>query len=133
MKNQNILVSLLLIVIFSGLGFFAGTKYQSSKTPTFGRMGNRPEISGTPRRMGFNQIMGEIIAQDEKTLTIKTLDGSSKIIVLTESTLYNKSSEAAITDLKTGEKVAIFGKENQDGTVTADNINLNPALRAQTN
>jgi len=43
-----------------------------------------------------------------------------------EKTQINKASEAAKEDLVVGETVAVFGQENQDGTVTAENIQLNP-------
>lgn len=56
-------------------------------------------------------------------------DGSSKIVLFSDKTEINKAAEATKEDLKVGEKVAVFGTENSDGSVTAQNIQLNPQLR----
>ena len=55
--------------------------------------------------------------------------GSSKIIILTDSTAINKSAEGTREDFKTGEKIGVFGTENSDGSITAQNIQLNPTVR----
>lgn len=63
---------------------------------------------------------------DDKSITVKLQDGSSKIVLLSNTTAYNKSATGAKSDLKTGEKVAVFGTENSDGSVTARDVQLNP-------
>lgn len=131
MKNTYI-VPVLLIIIFSGVSFFVGTRYQQSKIPNFANrdfrqiVGDRAAGRG---RLAGGQIMGEIISTDDKSITVKLADGSSKIIILSSTTSINKASEASTTDLVVGEKVAIFGTTSQDGLVTAQNIQLNPILR----
>jgi len=128
MKN-NALTIVLLLIVFTGVGFFAGTKYQQSKVPSFAdRGGNRQQIgnnSGNRGRMG-GQVMGEILSSDEKSITVKLVDGSSKIVLLGTTTTINKAAEATASDLKIGEKVSVFGQTNADGSVTAQNIQLNP-------
>jgi len=57
-------------------------------------------------------------------------DGSSRIVIVSETTQINKAEQATKTDLKIGEKVAVFGQENSDGSVTAQNIQLNPTFRS---
>lgn len=90
----------------------------------------QPRDTGSPvGRQGFRPVNGEIISADDKSITVKLPDNSSKIVLLTDTTIINKSAEGAKEDLKTGEKVALFGTENSDGTVTAQNIQLNPAFR----
>jgi hypothetical protein len=135
MKNINIPITILLIVIFTAVGFFGGTKYQQSKIVSQrGQFGDRIQAGGNNSqgnrmRQGGGQIIGEISAQDEKTITVTLQDGSSKIILLSEKTTINKASQGLISDLKVGEKVAVFGSANTDGSVTAQNIQLNPIIR----
>lgn len=133
MKNPIVIVVLLLLV--GGGAFFGGMKYQQSKQPTFSRQfgnGQGPAGAGgqqsqnRARTGGGGQVFGEIISQDDKSITVKLQDGSSKIVLLSNTTAINKSSEGLKADLKVGEKVAVFGSQNSDGSVTAQNIQLNP-------
>lgn len=73
---------------------------------------------------GMAPVNGEIISQDDTSITIKMPDGSSKIVILSDQTKVNKSSEGAKTDLKTGEKVTAFGTQNQDGSITAQSVSI---------
>ncbi len=82
---------------------------------------------------GGGQVLGEITSVDDKSITVKNQDGSSKIVILSDKTEINKASEAAKTDLKIGEKVSAFGTTNSDGSVTAQNIQLNPITRITPN
>lgn len=136
--TKNNLIVLLLIILFTGAGFFAGTKYQQSKIVSQrsqfgGRMqqainqGNQPQPNRA--RLGGRQVVGEIINQDEKTITVKLQDGSSKVVLLSDTTSINKASQGSKADLTVGLKVGIFGTENADGSVTAQNIQLNPISR----
>ena len=138
--NKQYLIIIVLIVAVGGGAFFGGMKYQQSKQPNFSRQfaeqgarmgqGQIQGNAGLPAgRQGFRPVSGEIISGDEKSITVKLQDGSSKIILLTDKTEINKASEATKDDLKTGEKVAVFGTENSDGSVTAQNIQLNPLDR----
>lgn len=139
MKQHSIAVILLVAVITGAGGFFAGTRYQQSKQPeglvrmqngqgravmlgngNGGRMGNRN---------GFRPVSGQIIKQDGTSVTVKLNDGSSKIILLGESTGINKAESGSKTDLTVGTQVAVFGTENADGSVTAQNIQINPIFK----
>jgi hypothetical protein len=73
---------------------------------------------------GMTPVGGEIISQDDTSVTVKMPDGSSKIVILSENTTINKSSTGSKTDLKTGEQITAFGTQNQDGSVTAQNISI---------
>jgi len=134
MKNKNLIIMILLLVIVGGGAFFAGMKYQQSKQRNvarqfFGQMGGRQGVS--TNRLGFRPVNGEIIAADEKSITVKLQDGSSKIVIVSETTQINKAEQATKEDLKIGEKVAVFGQENSDGSLTAQNIQINPLLRRE--
>jgi len=131
MKSLYLVVAILVVLVGAG-AFFGGMKYQQSKQPAFlrqmgGVQGQRTGTGGN--RMGFRPVNGEIISSDDKSITVKLQDGSSKIVLFSDSTEINKAAEATKEDLKAGEKVAVFGQENSDGTVTAQNIQLNPEFR----
>ncbi len=131
MKSIYLVVAILVVIVGGG-AFFAGMKYQQSKQPAFlrqmaGVQGQRTGTGGN--RTGFRPVNGEIISSDDKSITVKLQDGSSKIVLLSDNTQINKAAEATKEDLKAGEKVAVFGQENSDGTVTAQNIQLNPEFR----
>jgi hypothetical protein len=133
MKKQNTLVITILVVIIVGAGgFFAGMKYQQGQRGQFGgRMmgGNQQGNNNNGNRMGFRPVNGDIIASDDKSITVKASDGSSKIVLVSQTTTINKAAIATKDDLKVGEKVAVFGQTNSDGSVTAQNIQLNPIQR----
>lgn len=135
-KSNQLVIGTVLIIITSAAGFFAGTKYQQSKVPSFGSGQNMPRFGGNAggniggnnarTRMGGN-IAGEILSADGKSVTVKLNDGSNKIILISDKTSVNKASSATVSDLKVGEKIAAFGNANTDGSVTAQNIQINPS------
>jgi len=134
MKNNMIVIVVIVSLVVGAGGFFAGMKYQQSKNPA-GRFGNLQGARNGQfgqRAQGLRPVNGEIISSDDKSITVKLQDGSSKIVFLTDTTTFSKSEEGSKGDLKTGEKVAVFGTENSDGSVTAQNVQLNPQLRVFT-
>jgi len=133
--KQNIIAVILLVTVIAGAGgFFAGTKYQQNKRGQFMTQtgnGTRPggmmnPQSGNGQRGGFRPVSGEIIKSDATSVTVKLTDGSSKIILLTEATQINKAETGTAEDLTAGTMVAVFGSENADGSVTAQNVQVNP-------
>lgn len=150
MKNkQTHVISMVILIIAVTIGsFFCGTKYQQNKTVSnfrqqiIGSNGQRRELGqGVGQNAinndiaknrgqipGFRQTVGEIISLDDKTLTIKMADGSSKIVLISDTTKINQSTAATKTDLKVGIKIMVNGETNSDGSVTSRNIEINPAF-----
>jgi len=137
MKTNQIISIVVLIVVASAASFFIGTKYQQRKTVSqfsqrIGQnmMGRGDNNSSQANRGGnaFRQTIGEIISADDKSITVKLVDGSSKIILFADTTTINQSTEAAKTDLKVGTKVAVMGDQNTDGSVIGRNIEINPRV-----
>ncbi len=129
MQNKMMVMVAMLLIVVAGGAFFAGMKYQQSQSPRFGNFQGARNGQFPQRTQETRLTNGEIVSQDDKSITVKVQDGGSKIVLLTDTTVINKSAEGAKSDLKMGEKVAVFGKENADGSVTAQNIQLNPVLR----
>lgn len=115
MKQKEIITIILISVLVGVAAFFGGIKYQQSQR---GRFQNAP----AGRMNGFRPISGDILSTDDKTLTLKLNDGSSKIIILSAKTEISKSSTASATDLKVGGKITVQGQTNTDGSVTAQSI-----------
>lgn len=126
----------LIVIGVGAMAFFGGMKYQESISPGarlagFANGGTRAvgmRTNGQQSRMGIRPVSGEILSSDEDSLTVKIQDGGSKIVLYTEKTTINKASVAEKSDVKTGEKVMIIGTENTDGSMTAQNIQLNPVF-----
>ena len=135
MKN-NYLITAVLVIVFAGAGFYGGMKYQQSKVSSLsGQFSNRQgmmrngQVGGNGNRSGFRPVAGEIISADGKSITVKLQDDSSKIVLINDKTVINKAQTVSKSELKVGEKVSVFGSENTDGSVTAQNVQLNPILR----
>lgn len=128
LKNNNILVFIVIVITLAG-GFFAGMTYQKGKQPTFpGRAGNGNQGGRGQFTQGARPVAGEIIAADDKSVTVKLRDGSTKIMIISDKTTINKAVEGTKADLKVGEQVTGFGQDNSDGSVTAQNIQLRSGM-----
>lgn len=128
MKNKNIVIMILVLIIVAGGAFLAGTKYQQSKAPSSRQFNGTGSRNGGQNGVGFRPVSGQIINADDKSITVKLQDGSSRIVILSAKTTINKAAEATKADLKTGETVLVVGQQNTDGSVTAQNIQLNPGF-----
>ena len=83
------------------------------------------------QRMGQNNSggafeNGEIISKDDKSITIKTREGSSKIIYFSNSTTIGKTVDGSVSDLNIGNQVMVNGKNDSSGVITAQNIQIRP-------
>lgn len=91
MKN-NMIITVVMVVIIGALGFFGGMQYQKSQRSNFTAGG---QGGGFARRFGQNgqngqAIRGEIISSDQNSITVKLADGSTKIIILSSSATIGK-------------------------------------------
>jgi len=132
---KPVVVTIIMVGV-GALAFFGGMQYQQSRQSTIrnsmlGQQGiGRNGQTGTVRRMGNGQpVSGEIISIDATSLTVKLIDGSSRIVLISGKTIFNKTSSVEKSELKVGEKVGIFGTSNTDGSMSAENIQLNPQFR----
>jgi hypothetical protein len=142
-KNQYIL--LVTILLIAGLSFFAGTRYQLSKGngrslqavsgrgTLSGQSANQKTQSSGGSRMqnglaNGGLVSGEIISKDGQSLTVKSNDGSTKIVIIADSTVYKKSSDASVQDLNIGEIVTIISSSNTDGSLTAKTVTLGETM-----
>ncbi len=135
MKNK-LITNVIIVIVVGLIAFFGGMKYQESKGGK--TAGEAARTVGGRNGGQFGQgrglvrggaTLGEIISSDDKSITVKMTDGSSKIVLLTDKTQINKAAAGTISDLKTGVRVFVSGTANPDGSETAENIQLNPTFR----
>lgn len=130
--NNLIIIFVVVLIIGVGAAFFGGMKYQESKTP--GRPAGQNQGQFRQRNVtNGTAVNGDVLNTDAKSLTVKLPDGSSKIVLFNDKTTVSQSFASATSDIKTGERVAIFGTANSDGSVTAQNIQINPIQRGPGN
>jgi len=135
--NKTIVIAGLIALLVGIGGFVGGTYYQRSQaTSRFAQFGSGTGGQGGQfyRRFGqaganANVVRGQVVSTDENTVTVKLMDGSSKILVIGSSTSFMKSTSGSLSDLKAGDTVMAFGTANSDGSVTAQNVEINPPMR----
>lgn len=118
-------ITIVVALVVSALAFFGGMQYQKSQRGSFaGRFGGQGGFARTGDAQGTRPVSGSILSQDANSITVKMPDGSTKIVILSDKTAINKASAGAKSDLTTGAKVAVFGTQNSDGSITAQVISL---------
>lgn len=73
-------------------------------------------------RNGGDFVSGEIISKDEQSLTLKMPDGGSKIVFFSDSIKILKTVEGSAEDIAAGKQIMVSGKQNSDGSYTAQTI-----------
>ncbi|MFH1098551.1 MAG: DUF5666 domain-containing protein [Candidatus Uhrbacteria bacterium] len=128
------------VIVVGGAAFYGGMRYERGKNGhlDFSSEQRRQAFQQTsPRAGGFtrdggrmdtNVISGEIITQDDKSITIKINNGGSQIVFLSQDTEITKSVSGSSDDLTPGETVFVSGKQNRDGSITAQTVQLRPQL-----
>ncbi len=102
-----------------------GANFQRGSGPD-GQPGQRIPGQRPSRNGGGNFIMGEVLSKDDKSITIKTQDGSSRVVYFSGSTMIGKATAGSIDDVTNGEQVTVGGTSNPDGSLSAQNIQIRP-------
>ncbi len=136
MDKKMIITVVITLAIAGGAGFYGGMLYGQSTNANSRANLNRQGAGlamGTGQRGGSAQQNGgfsggEIIKKDNTSITVKLSNGSSQIILFSDTTKIMKSAEGAAADLIVGGQVTITGSKNQDGSITAQSIQIRPAV-----
>ncbi len=141
--GKIIVPSLIALLVGGGIGFYGGMQYAKntrSVSEGWESRANDPNLSPEERaqfmaRRGSGQggkrgaqsgpgTLGEIIAKDETSVTVKLRDGGSKIIFFGSSTQIVKSMNGSLADLSIGTNVFANGMANDDGSIAAESIQI---------
>lgn len=135
--NPKIIGAVVAVVLVGGGSFYAGMVYAKSNgsgrgSGQFGQQFVQGGGSGPGGGRGFRGgagggfIAGEVLSMDDKSLTIKGPDGSTKIVFIGSSTQVMKTSAGALSDIAQGSEVSVMGTANQDGSLTAQSVSIRP-------
>ncbi len=139
MKNTKVVVPVVLLLVGLGAGFFGGIQYKNYQmnkargnfaaggpNGASQRFIGNKDSQGTAGGIRGGAVNGTILSVDDKGVTVKLTDGSSKIVLFSDATTYLDTTTASKTDLKVGSTVAVLGSNNSDGSVTATSVQINP-------
>ena len=134
--NKPLLAVVVVAVFVGGVAFYGGMKYAQGKSVSdrqqrFGQAtGANISTQGGLRggQVGGGLVSGDIISKDNQSITIKTRDGSSKIVFFSDTTEVSKFVAGLSADLIVGKTVSVMGKTNSDGSVTATSVQLRPNM-----
>ncbi|MDO8529666.1 MAG: DUF5666 domain-containing protein [bacterium] len=147
MRKKCLAITIIAVVIIGAGAFYFGTTYEKSSLSKQGLLrggnngagfqggGRQGGAQGGGQRGGNNGngdfAAGDIISKDDKSVTVKTRNGGSQIVYFSGSTTIGKTVQGASSDLNVGQQVMANGKNNPDGSLAAQNIQIRPADSAQ--
>jgi hypothetical protein len=135
--NKKIITAVLAIIIIGGASFYGGIKFDQNQkqVATASRAGQFGGINNGFRsgRMGGvngGLVVGSIVSKDANSVTVKMQDGSTKIILISQTTHINKSATGSIADLLVNTSVSVNGTTNSDGSLNAESVQIRPMMFA---
>ncbi len=128
--NKQIITYLIIALAVGGLaGYYSGSKAAASPAAA-GLAGQNANRNFNRATMGLPQgavTAGEIMSADNQSITLKLREAGSKIIFFSSSTAVTKMTAGSVTDLQVGQQISVTGSPNQDGSVSAQAIQIRPA------
>ena len=129
MKNIIIAIGITAIIVSAG-SFYGGMKYAQSNALSRSGQGiqNRFSQNGTRTVRTGNFAGGQVVSKDQNSLTVKTQDGSSRIVFIGSGVSVTKSAAGSVSDIKPGDDIIVQGTANADGSVNAQFIQIRPVM-----
>ena len=137
MNRKTIIAVVITLVIAGGGSFYGGVLYgknsAASARANLMRQGGFSANMTGQRASGGQQngglSGGQIIKKDDTSITVQLNNSGSQIILFSDSTKIMKSAEGSAADLIVGGQVTVTGPKNQDGSITAQSIQIRPATQ----
>lgn len=132
---KTALIAVLAAILVGAVAFYGGVKYGQASGGGRSSFAGRAGFGGSTGAAGAANAArfrggiadGTILSADAKSITVKQADGSTKTIYFDSTSRVVRSSEATLTDLKSGLNVAVQGTAASDGSITARSIQIVPA------
>ncbi|MFA5129646.1 MAG: hypothetical protein WC477_01855 [Patescibacteria group bacterium] len=138
MTKQSLIITLVVATIFGIGGFYGGTTYAKSKTPSqalaFAAGGQRQgggagtagarDASG---RGGAGFTGGSVVSNDGSNIVVSLTAGGSKNVLVASSTQFVSLQKGSAGDVTAGKDIIITGTPNADGSITATMVQIRPA------
>ncbi|MCX6787242.1 MAG: hypothetical protein NTY93_01815 [Candidatus Kaiserbacteria bacterium] len=128
--NTKIIWVIVLAIVIVGASFYGGMSYSKGKVADrqggmpSGQFGEETAVTGKSGSQTGGFTIGQIISNDATGRTIKMQDGSTKIILTSSSTQIMKMIDGTQDDLSVGTDVTVMGAKNNDGSITAQSIQI---------
>lgn len=130
MRKHIIMVAVAGLVIGGAAGYLAphGAAVSAARGQfTQGQFAGRTGAAGAARGGFGGGTMGEVISFANGTLTLKTADGGTKLVLVGTSTPILTTKAGSAADLSVGANVLVVGSGNSDGSITAQSVQVRPA------
>lgn len=124
--NKTLISIIVVAIVIGGASFYGGMLYGKSTRPDLSANLNRQRGNGAQQNGGFSG--GKIIKKDNNSITVGLNNGGSQIILFSDTTKIMKSVQGLTNDLTSGEQITVNGSKNQDGSITAQSIQIRPAV-----
>jgi hypothetical protein len=132
MKNENskkVGFVVIAIIILAAV-FYGGDVYGKNRAPQRGARGANAQFAGNLGMGGRGNFAGftsgKVLSKDDKSITVQTMGGGSRIIFLDADTKVLKSITGSMNDLAVGTQVTVMGAANTDGSVNATTVQIRP-------
>jgi hypothetical protein len=135
---KKIMPIIITAAILIGGSFYGGMLYGKAKSSfafpgsdNFQGQARNGFQKGTSQDLNAAVLNGQVIAKDEQSITLKTSDGSSKIVFFSSTTKISKTAEGTVSDIEIGKQIMATAEKNSDGSYTAKTIQLSPRVQNQ--
>lgn len=152
-KKIMLLASVAVILIGSG-AFYGGSLYGKSQSAFpngfSGRNGTFPErnADGSMRsrdgqgqaagsrdtnRGSQDSVFGEVLSKNDTSITVKTPNGGSRIVYVSDKTSVGVSDPAALANISAGQTIMASGTGSTEGALVAHMLQIYPTDQSVTN
>lgn len=125
---QKGLIALVVVVALAG-SFFGGIEYQKHHGKATTQTGTNGSGPASRNFNGQMPVVGAVKTITGNTITVQTQQGNAKKVTVDSTTRLTKNrAPAQLSDIHTGDQIVALGKQNNDGSLAATRVSINPNL-----